>query len=362
LLKINNLEVSLIKGKKPVKIIRGFDLSLEKGEIVGVIGESGSGKTVSSRMIAGLFEKDESSLDAGNIIFKGKNLSELDEKEMNRIRGREISYVFQNPAKSLNPYKKIGKQLGDFLDTHSIEYSRDSILKTLEEVGISRPETVLEMYPFQLSGGQNQRILICQAILGKPDLLIADEPTTAIDAMLRKKVLDILIEINKKYGMAIILITHDFDVAKYICDKLVIMYGGLVVEQGPLKRLLKKPMHPYTDELIKCASSLDSRESRLYCLDGSPLVPSHFKDECPFYERCKYRKASCSDRIPDVIEISGVSTRCPVAPSHFKDGCPFYEKCKYRKASCTDRRPDVIEISGRSTRCPVWAMRGDSNG
>jgi peptide/nickel transport system ATP-binding protein len=312
LLKINNLEVSFKKGKNPVKIIRGFDLLLEKGEIVGVIGESGSGKTVSSRMIAGLFEKDESSLDAGNIIFKGKNLSELDEKEMNRIRGREISYVFQNPAMSLNPYKKIGKQLEDFLDTHSIEYSKDSILKTLGEVGISRPETVMEMYPFQLSGGQNQRIMICQAILGKPDLLIADEPTTAIDAMLRKKVLDILIDINKKYGMAILLITHNFDVAKYICDKLVIMYGGLVVEQGPLKRLLENPMHPYTDELIKCASSLDSRESRLYSLEGSPLAPSYFKDECPFYERCKYREASCTDRIPDVIEISGGSTRCPV--------------------------------------------------
>ncbi len=312
MLKINHLEVSLENGKNPVKTIRGFDLVLEKGEIVGVIGESGSGKTVASRMIAGLFEKDESSLDAGNIIFKGKDLSELDEKEMNRIRGREISYVFQNPAMSLNPYKKIGKQLRDFLDTHSIEYSKDSILKTLREVGINRPETVLEMYPFQLSGGQNQRIMICQAILGKPDLLIADEPTTAIDAMLRKKVLDLLIDINKKYGMAIILITHDFDVAKYICGKLVIMYGGLVVEQGPLKRLLENPMHPYTDELIKCASSLDSRESRLYSLEGSPLAPSHFKNECPFYGRCKYRQASCADRIPDVIEISGGSTRCPV--------------------------------------------------
>lgn len=312
MLKINNLEVSLNNGKKPVKIIRGFDLSLEKGEIVGIIGESGSGKTVASRMIAGLFEKDESSLDAGNIIFKGRNLSELDENEMNRIRGREISYVFQNPAMSLNPYKKIGKQLGDFLDTHSIEYSKDSILTALKEVGINRPETVLEMYPFQLSGGQNQRIMICQAILGKPDLLIADEPTTSIDAMLRKKVLDIFIDINKKYGMAIILITHDFDVAKYICDKLVIMYGGLVVEQGPLNRLLENPMHPYTAELIQCVSSLDSCESRLYSLEGSPLAPAYFRDECPFYGRCKYREASCKNRIPDVIEISGGSTRCPV--------------------------------------------------
>ncbi len=319
LLKISNLEVSLGTKYKPVKIIRGFDLQLEKGEIVGVLGESGSGKTVSSRMIAGLFEKDESSMDAGEILFKGKNLSTLEEKEMNLIRGREISYVFQNPSMSLNPYKKVGKQLRDFLDTHGIEYTVDSLINTLKEVGINRPETVLEMFPFQLSGGQNQRIMICQAILGKPDLLIADEPTSSIDAMLRKKILDLLKEINKKYGMAIIFITHDFDVAKYICDKLVIMYGGLMVEQGPLERILSQPMHPYTDELIKCASSLDSRDSRLYSLDGTPLVPSQFKDECPFYSRCSYRVESCLDGIPSMIEVAGGSTRCPVWAGKGKD-------------------------------------------
>lgn len=213
---------------------------------------------------------------------------------------------------SLNPYKKVGRQLKDFLDTHSLEYSNDSIINTLKEVGINRPETVLEMYPFQLSGGQNQRIMICQAILGKPDLLIADEPTSSIDAMLRKRILDLLIDINKKYGMAIIFITHDFDVAKYICDKLVIMYGGLMVEQGPLERILSNPMHPYTDELIKCASSLDSGDSKLYSLDGSPLVPSEFRDECPFYKRCRYRVESCLDGIPHMVEVPGGSTRCPV--------------------------------------------------
>jgi peptide/nickel transport system ATP-binding protein len=312
LLKISNLEVSLGTKYKPVKIIRGFDLYLEKGEIVGVLGESGSGKTVSSRMIAGLFEKDESSMDAGEILFKGKDLSTLSEKEMNLIRGREIAYVFQDPTMSLNPYKKVGKQLRDFLDTHGIEYTTDSLVNTLNEVGINRPETVLEMFPFQLSGGQNQRIMICQAILGKPDLLIADEPTSSIDAMLRKKILDLLIDINRKYGMAIIFITHDFDVAKYICDKLVIMYGGLMIEQGPLERILGNPMHPYSDELIKCASSLDSGDSRLYSLEGSPLVPSQFKDECPFYNRCAYRIDSCLDGIPKMVDVTGGSTRCPI--------------------------------------------------
>jgi len=213
---------------------------------------------------------------------------------------------------SLNPYKKIGRQLEDFLKTHDMEFNREKIIESLEVVGINRPETVLEMFPFQLSGGQNQRIMICQSILTSPDLLIADEPTSSIDAMLRKKILSLLKDINRKYKMAIILITHDFDVAKYLCSKLVIMYGGLVVEKGPMERILERPMHPYTDELIKCASSLDSGESKLYSLEGSPLVPSDFKDECPFYARCRYRKDSCRKGIPEMIEIPGGGTRCPV--------------------------------------------------
>jgi peptide/nickel transport system ATP-binding protein len=312
LLKIENLAVSLGTKYNSVPIIRGFDITVNEGEMVGILGESGSGKTVSSRMIAGLFEKDESSIDSGDIIFKGNNIADIDEKKLNLIRGKEISYIFQNPSMSLNPYKKIRKQLEDLLKTHGMEYINEEIVESLKVVGISRPETVLEMFPFQLSGGQNQRIMICQSILTRPDLLIADEPTSSIDAMLRKKILNLLIDINKKYGMAVILITHDFDVAQYMCSKLVIMYGGLVVEQGAIERILERPMHPYTDELIKCASSLDSGESRLYSLNGSPLVPSDFADECPFYARCKYREDSCKRKIPDMVEIRGGRTRCPV--------------------------------------------------
>ncbi len=180
------------------------------------------------------------------------------------------------------------------------------------EVGLTDVETVYDMFPFQLSGGQNQRIMICQSILCKPDLLIADEPTSSIDAMLRKKILKLLKEINKKYNMAIIFITHDFDVAKYLCDRLIIMYGGLVVEEGSIKDIFVNPMHPYTEELIKCAGSLDSREEYLYSLDGSPPIPAEFKNECPFYDRCKYRVKSCSVEIPKIIETKLGKTRCPV--------------------------------------------------
>jgi len=312
LLEIKNMKVSLHNGDKLLQIIRGFDLQLNSGEIVGVLGESGSGKTVASSMIARIYGSDEGSIDNGSVIFKGTELTELNESDMNKIRGKQISYIFQNPSQALNPYKKVGKQLEDLMKVHGFEYSKNLILSSMKEVGLTGVETVYDMFPFQLSGGQNQRIMICQSILCKPELLIADEPTSSIDAMLRKKILDLLIKINHKYNMAIIFITHDFDVAKYLCNRLVIMYGGLVVEEGKIEDIFANPQHPYTEELIKCAGSMDTKEEYLYSLDGSPPIPVEFKDECPFYNRCRYRIPSCKDRIPEVITTEHGKTRCSV--------------------------------------------------
>ena len=312
LLKVNNMKVSLNNSNRSLQIIRGFDMQINEGEIVGVLGESGSGKTVSSSMIAQIYDADEGNIDNGEVIFKGTNLVSLNETEMNKIRGRQISYIFQNPSSALNPYKKVGKQLEDLMKIHDLECSKSFILDAMTEVGLTGVETVYDMFPFQLSGGQNQRIMICQSILCKPDLLIADEPTSSIDAMLRKKILNLLKEINHKYNMAIIFITHDFDVAKYLCDRLIIMYGGLVVEEGSIKDILINPKHPYTEELIKCAGSLDRREEYLYSLGGSPPIPAEFKDECPFYNRCKYKVSSCSEQIPEMIITEYGKARCPV--------------------------------------------------
>lgn len=312
LLKIKNMKVSLNNSNRLLQIIRGFDLEINEGEVIGILGESGSGKTVSSSMIAQIYGSDESNIDSGEIIYKGTNLVDLNEIEMNKIRGKQISYIFQNPSNALNPYKKVGKQLEDLMKTHDLKFTKTLILNAMEEVGLTGVDTVYDMFPFQLSGGQNQRIMICQSILCKPELLIADEPTSSIDAMLRKKILDLLITINRKYNMAVIFITHDFDVAKYLCDRLVIMYGGLVVEEGSIKDIFNKPQHPYTEELIKCASSLDTREEFLYSLEGSPLIPADFKDECPFYYRCRYRVNSCKDSIPEMIITEKGKTRCPV--------------------------------------------------
>jgi len=316
LLSVENLRVSFYTGKRnktgegKIQIIRGFDIELDPGEIVGILGESGSGKTVSSSMIMQLIEKDEGTIDSGAICFKGTDLVQADEKTLQKIRGRKIAYVFQDPSLALNPYKTIGRQLTDVLRTHQLPCSRQTIVRALEEAGISDAETVYEMYPFQLSGGQNQRIMICQSILCQPELLIADEPTSAIDASLRKKILDLLITINTTYHMAVILITHDFDIARYVCSRLVIMYGGLVVEEGSLEDILREPLHPYTRELIACASSLDQHDQLLYTLEGTPITPYDFRDQCPFYARCSRRIAACDTAIPKILTLGKRKVRC----------------------------------------------------
>ncbi len=310
LLRINDLKVSFGTGRSNLQVVRGVNLEVNKGEVVGILGESGSGKTVSANSIIGLINSGEGNIDSGEIFYKGTDLLKLKEKEMQMIRGKEISYIFQNPTESLSPYNRVGKQIEEAVKIHGIESSKDKIIEVMKDVGLDTAETIYNMYPFQLSGGQCQRIMIAIGIVCNPELLIADEPTSSIDASLRKKILSLLKSINKKYGTSIIIITHDFDVAEFLCDKITIMYGGLVMEQGSMKEVLDNPLHPYTQELIKCVSSLDNSEEVLYALEGRPPSPYEFKDECPFYERCKYRRDICTDAIPKMVTSNGRNVRC----------------------------------------------------
>jgi len=310
LLQVKNLKVSFRNGNKYIQVVRGVDIEVNKGEIVGILGESGSGKTVSSNSILGLINSEEGRIDSGEIIYRGSDLLKLREKELQMIRGQEISYIFQNPSESLNPYRRVGKQIEEALKVHGLSVSREKIIEVMMDVGLDTADIIYNMYPFQLSGGQCQRVMIAMGIICNPDLLIADEPTSAIDASIRKKILSLLKSINHKYGTSIIIITHDFDVAKFICDKITIMYGGLVMEHGTMKDIMENPMHPYTVELIKCVSSLDNSEDILYALEGRPPSPYEFKDECPFYPRCKKRIKECSQSIPIMKSISGRGVRC----------------------------------------------------
>ncbi len=310
LLDVTDLKVSFYQEQGKLQVVRGVDLHIYQGEIIGIVGESGSGKSVTVSSFLKLHDESISTIDAGHVLFQEQDLVGLNEKQLRPIRGKRIAYIFQNPSQALNPYKRIGKQLEGMLKAQGQPRSYQRICEALKEVGIDTPDTVYNMYPFQLSGGQNQRVMIALCILARPDILIADEPTSSIDASLRKRILDLLRKVNKKYGMSIILITHDFDVAKYLCERIHIMYGGLIVEAGPLEQVFQNPMHPYTDALIQCVNSLDFGDATVYSLEGAPLAPKEFSNQCPFYSRCEKRMPSCTKDIPRMLGIDGRSVRC----------------------------------------------------
>ncbi len=310
LLQVENLHFSFYTDQGRLQVLRGVDLSIKRGEIVGILGESGSGKSVSAMNLIRLFNGDEGQVDQGDIFFKGQNLLKKKEKAMTQIRGKEIAFVFQNPTAAFNPYKRIGSQIKGALVRHSVPFHKATIMDALEEVGLEDPYSILQRYPSQLSGGQNQRIMIAMCILLQPDLIIADEPTSGIDAAMKKVVLDILGRLCKKYQMALMMITHDFEAAHYLCDRLIIMYGGLTVEEGATSQLLENARHPYTRALIECTESLGKSDEILYVLEGMALSPNDFSPVCPFSARCPYAKDTCLERIPPMEKEGSGSYRC----------------------------------------------------
>jgi oligopeptide/dipeptide ABC transporter ATP-binding protein len=303
ILVLKNLKVSFNYQGRNIQVVRGVDFEVSEGKIVGILGESGSGKTITALSILGMIRHEDGNYDCGSIYYKGEDLLRCSEKQMMKIRGKEICYVFQNPVGSLNPFKRVGKQLEEVLKEHGRDYSKEVVIEAMSDVGIDNAEVIYSMYPTQLSGGQCQRIGLAMCIVLRPKIIIADEPTSAIDASIQKKVLELLKDINNKYNTTMIIITHDFDVARIMCDEIVIMYGGLVMESGGVKDILVNPLHPYTKELINCVNSLKGGGERLYTLEGSALTPSEFTDLCPFYERCKKRTDSCKEGIPKLLNI-----------------------------------------------------------
>lgn len=310
ILNMNDLKVSFMNDKGFVQVLRGVSVSLKKQEILGIIGESGSGKTVTASTILRLIDDESIRIDSGSIRFSDMELLSLPEKAMRNIRGKRISYIFQDAAAALNPYKRIGVQLKEVLKVHKEKASMDKIVAAMKRAGIDNPEVICSMFPWQLSGGLCQRVIIAMSTIFSPEVIIADEPTTAIDASLQKKVLDLLKDISDKDKASVIIITHDFDVVKYVCDRVVVMYGGLVMEEGSCEQVLESPLHPYTRELIRCAASLDDNEKKLYSLEGTAASPDEFKNQCPFYARCRNRSIKCSSGIPDIRNINNRKVRC----------------------------------------------------
>jgi oligopeptide/dipeptide ABC transporter ATP-binding protein len=310
-LNIENLKISFPYGENNIQVIRGVNLYINEHEIIGILGESGSGKTVTASSIIGLSKFDGGIIDCGQIIYEDMDLLKLSEKQLRNIRGKEISYIFQDSTASLNPYLKIAKQIEEVQKVHKSKVSKKLIIDLLEEIGLENAHVILDMYPSQLSGGQCQRIAIAMALLGNSKIIIADEPTSSVDASMQGIILNLFRKINKKFGVSLILITHNFEIVKDICSRVVVMYGGLVMEQGITTEVMGNPLHPYSKELINCTKSMSDNDEILYTLEGKAPSPQEFRDECPFLNRCSIRNKSCENGIPDIkVFGNGREVRC----------------------------------------------------
>lgn len=311
LLEIHNLSVEFESMQDRVKALQAVSFSIDEGEIVGIVGESGSGKSVTALSILGLLEKN-AHISTGSISYKGKNLLSLSKKEWQSLRGKEIGMVFQEPMTALHPTMRIGDQLAEVIHRHrSISYKEAyrQAIASLAEVQINDPELVARKYPFELSGGMRQRVVIALAMSAPPDLLIADEPTTALDVTIQHEVLKLMQELAQKRGTSIMLITHDLGVVAQVCQRVVVMYAGEVVETGTTEEVLHSPCHPYTKALIGALPDLAEQGQPLLAIPGESPDLRNRPDGCVFAPRCSCSLPICREDHP-VLEpaVSGSLT------------------------------------------------------
>jgi len=314
LLIVRNLRTYFYTEDGVVKAVDGVDFEVYEGETLGIVGESGSGKSVSSLAVLRLLDPKGKIEEGSEIIFNGKSLLELSEDEMRRIRGNDIAMIFQEPMVALNPVFTIGDQIMEAILLHrdvDKKAARQMAIDMLNKVGIPEPEKRIDEYPHELSGGMRQRAMIAMALSCRPKLLIADEPTTALDVTIQAQILELMKELQREYGMAIILITHDVGVIAENADRVVVMYGGKVMETSDVQTTFKKPKHPYTWGLLNSIPRLDIEQERLYSIPGMVPDPLHFPAGCRFSNRCEFGEEKCSVEMPPLVEIEpGHMVRC----------------------------------------------------
>jgi len=301
LLDVNGLSVSFATDRGYVRAVRDVSFSVREGEILSIVGESGSGKSVTLQSLLGLHDPKTTRVD-GTVAFRGQRILEMSARQMRRQRGKEIGLISQDPMTALNPVKTIGWQIAEQIRAHEPVSARAARLRAIEllgEVGLSNPGEAVDRYPHQLSGGMRQRVVIAMALSCSPALLVADEPTTALDVTVQAQVLDLLIRLRKDFGSAIILITHDMGVVAEVADRVAVMYAGRIVERGTTDQIFSAPMHPYSWGLMASIPPLSGpRLDRLKSIPGMPPTPDSLTEGCGFAARCAFARAACAEHPP----------------------------------------------------------------
>lgn len=314
ILEIKDLCVEFQTVEGVVHAVDHLNYTLHKGEKLGIVGESGSGKSVSSLGMMQLIPNPPGRITGGEILYHGKDLVKASEKEMQKIRGNEISMIFQEPMTSLNPIIKCGKQIAESLRLHRGMKKKEAMeeaVRMMRAVGIANPEVRAHEYPHQMSGGMRQRVMIAMALACQPQILIADEPTTALDVTIQAQILDLIRELNESMGTSVVFITHDLGVVSELCDTVIVMYTGHIVEQAPVKELFESPKHPYTKGLLNAIPKITRERNPLETIEGMVPNPTERIEGCSFSPRCPYATDQCRKAEPPMAELSdGRLVRC----------------------------------------------------
>ena len=305
IISVQNLHTSFHTDKGEVKAVNGVTFNLEKGKILGIVGESGSGKSVTAYSIMRILEKN-GRITEGKILYKGQDIAEFSEKQMREFRGKCCSIIFQDPMTSLNPVFTVGNQLKEAIELHTDRKGKEAEARAIEMltlVGVNEPEKRVKQYPYELSGGMRQRVMIAMALACEPDILIADEPTTALDVTIQAQILELMQSLQKKLGMAIIMVTHDLGVIADMCDEIIVMYGGRVCERGTAEDIFYRPHHEYTKGLLRSIPNVDRIGEKLIPIPGTPINLLNMPKGCAFCPRCEEAMKICIEEQPPEMQM-----------------------------------------------------------
>lgn len=322
LIRVEGLSTSFATEDGLVQAVNHIDFTVQRGETLGIVGESGCGKSVTSLSVMRLIAPP-GRIDAGHIFFEGEDLLKKSEAEMRRLRGNEISMIFQEPMTSLNPVYTIGDQISEAIVLHLHKSRREATnlaIEMLRKVGIPVPEKRVHEYPHQLSGGMRQRVMIAMALSCNPKLLIADEPTTALDVTIQAQILELMKGLKDEFGMSIMIITHDLGVIAEMADRVVVMYAGQIVESGTVQQIFERPAHPYTEGLLRSIPRLDQPKGKLHVIEGVVPNPLHMPTGCAFSPRCPYVQERCRTGQPELVSVAGGQMMRCVVPLAEREG------------------------------------------